>query len=271
MPNVKVNGIEMNYREAGEGFPIVLIHGYTGNLRNWAFSIPVLTAHYRTISMDLRGHGHSSKPMAKEDYSLDLMADDVYQLLRHLGIKDCYLAGHSMGGRVAQLLILSHPELFRALVLVDTAGEAKGFLHSPERARFVEIAAEHGMEAAFDEMVRVTPVPEAFKTNPQYVQIWRDMFLMTSREAYMYCGAAIRDHSSRLDALNAISVPTLVICGEKDTPFLEPSRSLHAAIPGSEFAIIPGAGHGPQMETPGEFNRVLTEFLAKVHQTVPAA
>ncbi len=263
-----VNGVEINYREAGDGFPIVLIHGYTGNLRNWALTIPALTEHFRTISMDLRGHGQSSKPTEKEDYALDLMADDVYQLLVQLGVTDCYLAGHSMGGRVAQLLILAHPELFRALVLVDTAGEASGFLHSPERARLVEIAAERGMEAAFEEMVRVTPVPEAFKSNPQYIQIWRDMFLMTSREAYMYCGAAIRDHSSRLDALSAISVPTLVICGEKDTPFMEPSRNLHAAISGSEFAIIPGAGHGPQMETPTEFNRVLSEFLAKVHQAV---
>ena|SRR5437899_4927491 len=140
MPSVTVNGIEMNYREAGEGFPIVLIHGYTGNLRNWAFTIPALTERHRTISMDLRGHGHSAKPMEKKDYTLDLMADDVHQLLMHLGVTDCFLAGHSMGGRVAQLLILAHPELFRALVLVDTAGEASGFLHSTERARLVEIA-----------------------------------------------------------------------------------------------------------------------------------
>src|SRR2546428_11226596 len=97
------------------------------------------------------------------------------------------------------------------------------------------------------------------------------MFLMTSREACMYCGAAIRDHSSRLEVLGTISVPTLVVCGEKDAPFMEPSRNLHAAIPGSELAIIPGAGHGPQMETPALFNRVLLTFLSRVHNTVAAA
>src|SRR2546422_5857227 len=111
MPHATVNRIEMHYREAGEGFPIVLVHGYTGNLRNWAFSIPALTERYRTISMDLRGHGHSSKPTEKEDYTLDVMADDVHQLLTHLGVTDCHLAGHSMGGRVAQLLTLAHPAL----------------------------------------------------------------------------------------------------------------------------------------------------------------
>src|SRR2546425_9749837 len=121
MPQITINGIDIHYREAGEGFPVVLIHGYTGNLRNWALTIPALTEHFRTISVDSRGHGQSGKPTQKEDYSLDLMADDVYQLLTQLGVSDCYLAGHSMGGRVAQLLTLAHPALFRALVLVDTA------------------------------------------------------------------------------------------------------------------------------------------------------
>lgn len=74
-----------------------------------------------------------------------------------------------------------------------------------------------------------------------------------------------------LDRLISVKVPALVICGEKDAPFLEPSRRLHEAIPGSEFTIISGSGHGPPMEAPDEFNRVLTEFLAKVEQAVPAS
>jgi pimeloyl-ACP methyl ester carboxylesterase len=67
--------------------------------------------------------------------------------------------------------------------------------------------------------------------------------------------------------LAKVAVPAQIICGEKDEPFLEPSRQMHEAIPDSELEIIPGAGHGPQMETPAEFNRVLTEFLAKVRET----
>ena len=243
MSTVTVNGIDINYRESGEGFPIVFVHGYTGNSRNWAFTVPALReVGFRTISMDLRGHGQSAKPTRQEDYALGLMAEDVYQLLSQLGVREYFLVGHSMGGRIAQILTLAHPEPIRALVLVDTAGEARGFLHSPERARLVEIAEKEGMEAAFDEMLRITPIPEAFKANPGYIETWREMFLMTSREAFMYCGAAIRDHSSRLDALRAISMPTLVICGEKDEPFLEPSRRMHEAIPGQRAGHHPGSG-----------------------------
>ncbi len=78
MPHATVNGIDLHYREAGEGFPIVLVHGFTGNARNWALTIPALIQHFRTISVDLRGHGHSAKPTREEDYRLEVMAEDVY-------------------------------------------------------------------------------------------------------------------------------------------------------------------------------------------------
>src|SRR3970040_1141642 len=126
MPRTPVNGIEVNYREKGEGYPAFLIHGYTGNLRNWALQVPVISREFRMVSMDHRGHGHSDKPTEPEDYSLELMAEDAYGLLEHLGIEECYVVGHSMGGVVAQLLALNHPEPVRALVLVDTLAEVPG-------------------------------------------------------------------------------------------------------------------------------------------------
>src|SRR6266540_2581056 len=112
MPHATVNGIEIHYREVGEGFPIVLIHGYTGNSRNWALTAPALAHRFRVISVDLRGHGLSAKP-----------ASDVYELLKNLEVSEYALVGHSMGGMVSQLLILEHPAMVRALVLVDTAAE----------------------------------------------------------------------------------------------------------------------------------------------------
>src|SRR5437867_2023625 len=161
MPSVKVNGIEINYREAGEGFPVVLIHGYTGNLRNWALTIPALTGHFKTISVDLRGHGQSGKPTRPEDHALELMTEDVVALMGQLGVRQCYLAGHSMGGMVAQQIALGHPELVKALVLVDTAAEVPEGLRYDERRqqrqRLVEIAQRDGMEAVFEEQLRTTP------------------------------------------------------------------------------------------------------------------
>jgi 3-oxoadipate enol-lactonase len=270
MPKARINSIEINYRESGEGFPLLLIHGFTGNLRNWALQAPVLTRDFRMVSLDQRGHGHSEKPTRGEDYSLELMAEDAYGLLQYLGIDECYLIGHSMGGMVAQVLALTHPEPVRALVLVNTAAEVTSSMRTQDRARLVEIARDQGMEAVFEEQLRMSPVADQMRGQPQLLGLWRQQFLLTSREAYIHCARAVAKRKPLLDKLHAIEVPTLIICGENDDPMLEASRQMHERIPGSKLVIIPGAGHTPQIERAPEFNRVLSEFLSRVHQGVAA-
>ena len=231
MPTANVNGVEIHYRETGEGFPVVFVHGYTGNSRNWALTVPALREDFRTISVDLRGHGLSGRPSSEDEYALELMASDVYELLKALDISECVLVGHSMGGMVSQLLVLEHPEVVRALVLVDTAAEVpKGLLYDErrkQRAGLVEIAREKGMEAVFEEQERITPLHPALAANPRFVEIWREQFLMTSREAYIAGANGMASRRSVVADLAKVAVPTLVICGEKDEPFLEPSRQMH--------------------------------------------
>lgn len=263
MAHADVNGIHINYREAGEGFPVVFIHGYTGNSRNWALVAPALRESFRTISMDLRGHGLSAKPTAAEDYTFEKMADDVRELLAQLGVSECVLVGHSMGGMVAQKIALGHPDLVRALVLVDTSASPQDSSRTEMRKRLLEIAERQGMHAAFEAQLEMDPAADEIRSNPEAVRIWREQFLMTSREAYLYCAAAMAGRESLLEDLRCVAVPTLIVCGEKDAPFMEPSRLMHEAIPGSELVIIPGAGHSPQFETPAAFNRVLVGFLSR--------
>ena len=270
MPTASVNGIALHYREAGEGFPIVLIHGYTGNSRNWALTIPALAGRFHTISVDLRGHGHSAKPLLQEDYTVEAMAADVDALIRHLGVSECFLAGHSMGGMIAQYLILSRPEPFRALVLVDTAAERPSGMRMEERARLVEIARTRGLEAVFEEQLKVNPLADQFRARPDLLEKYRQQFLMTSPEAYIHCAAVMAARSPLLEELPRIKAPTLIICGQNDEPFVQPSHNMHERITGSELAILPGAGHTPQIETPAQFNSVLTGFLSKVHGAVAA-
>ena len=270
MPHATVNGIDVHYLEAGEGFPILLIHGFTGNLHNWDLQVPLLCQEYRTILPDLRGHGHSAKPTRPEDYTLELMVEDVYGLVRHLGLAQCYLVGHSMGGMIAQRLILAYPEPFRALVLVDTAAEVPAAVRTPERERLREIARTQGMEAVFEEQLRNNPMADQMRAHPALVEMWRQEFLLTSREAYLYCAQGMANGKPLLHELQAIEAPTLIICGENDELFVEPSHRLHERIPSSELVIIQGAGHSPQMEQPDEFNRVLAGFLSRVRQSVAA-
>jgi pimeloyl-ACP methyl ester carboxylesterase len=93
---------------------------------------------------------------------------------------------------------------------------------------------------------------------------------MTSVEAYIGGNLAMENRESLLGRLASLTVPTLIVCGENDEPFLQPSREMEAAIPGSELTIIAGAGHAPATETPAEFNRTLAGFLDRVHAAAPA-
>jgi pimeloyl-ACP methyl ester carboxylesterase len=265
MPHLSIKGLDIHYKERGQGFPLVLIHGYTGNLRNWTLQVPALAQRYRIISPDLRGHGLSVKPAGREDYSLELFAADVCGLLEALSVSECYLVGHSMGGMVAQEFILLYPQMVRALVLVDTAAEVPQGIPWQERARLMELARTEGMEAVFEEMLRTQPLGgQLAEQNPQLINVWREQFLMTSLEGYLYCGQAIGRRRSLLEELSQIRVPTLIICGELDEPFLEPSRRMHQRIADSELVIIAGAGHTPTLEKPLEFNQALLSFLARV-------
>lgn len=265
MPYLSVEGLDIHYKERGRGFPVVLIHGYTGNLRNWILQVRALAKTYRTISSDLRGHGLSVKPTQREDYSLELFAADVYGLLEALAVPECYLVGHSMGGMVAQEFILRHPEMVRALVLVDTAADLPQGIPWEERARLLELARTEGMEAVFEEMAHTPPLgSQLVEENPELIAVWREQFLMTSLEGYLYCGQAIGNRRHLLEELSQVRVPTLVICGELDDPFLEPSQRMHQTIPDSELVIITGAAHTPTLEKPLEFNEVLLSFLARV-------
>ena len=270
MPRAPVNGIEVNYREKGEGYPVFLLHGYTGNLRNWALQVPVISREFRMVSIDQRGHGHSDKPTQPEDYSLELMAEDACGLLEHLGIAECYVVGHSMGGAIAQNLALAHPDKVRALVLMDTWSEVPRGRGIEERAHLLQIAEAQGLPAVFDEQLRANPMADQLRAQPVLLEVWRQQFLMTSREAYLYAARGMVAGQSILDKLESIEVPTLVVCGENDDPFMGPCRRIHERIPGSEFVIIPGAGHTPQIEKPADFNHALTGFLSRVHQGVAA-
>ena len=185
MPKAKINGIEINYRESGEGFPLLLIHGFTGNLRNWALQAPVLTRGFRMVSFDQRGHGHSEKPTRPEDYSLELMAKDAYGLLQHLGIDGCYLIGHSMGGMVAQEMALGVKEYGGTDWGASTTGIAAptgGTEEKPVGTVWVGLAKPKGGAQAFQyRFADIRKVNKGRFAHALMYRLWRALLEDTSQ------------------------------------------------------------------------------------------
>ena len=119
---IEVNGVTINYTKAGQGFPLLLLHGYPENHQMWHKIAPQLALEWTVIMPDLRGYGDSSKPVAKVDssnYSKRVMAEDMVQLMDILGYGQFYLIGHDRGARVAHRLTLDYPARVKKLGVLD--------------------------------------------------------------------------------------------------------------------------------------------------------
>jgi pimeloyl-ACP methyl ester carboxylesterase len=264
--------IELEVAEAGDGGrPILLVHGFCGAKEDFTPFLDLLAAlGWHAVAPDQRGHGASSQPRGEAAYSLDRFAADVLALADGLGWDRFTLLGHSMGGMIAQVVAVAAGHRLDGLILMDTGhGPVEGF--DPAMIQLGrKVVAEEGL-ATLVELQRGREDPLAspsFKrlcdTWPGYQAWGESKTLAASSDMWLAMSAEILGPADRLDSLAAIAAPTLVICGEEDSAFVEASRSMAKTITGARLAMIADAGHSPQFEAPGGWWRELAGFLDDV-------
>ncbi|HSG88057.1 MAG TPA: alpha/beta hydrolase [Pseudomonadales bacterium] len=268
MQIASIEDVELAYRTGGdEGHdPALLIHGYTGNLRNWALTVPALVkAGYYTLCADSPGHGESAAPDSFEPYALHNVARVLHTLAEGLDACPGIVIGHSMGGAIAEEYAIQFSEDVRALVLIGSAGGASGPEREDLSADMEALRAAHdegGMGAVFDLQVENGKRPEAAQTSAQRRALLRREFERTSFAGYEFGALALRTRHETLNDLARLTCPTLIVHGEQEDPrLIQVSRDLLDSIPGARLEVIEGAGHSPQFETPDAFNGVLLDFL----------
>jgi 3-oxoadipate enol-lactonase len=261
MPKIPVRDIEVNYLEEGTGFPLVLVHGLNGDLTGWALVVPEFAKHYRTLALDVRGHGGTSKP--DQSYSVKGFSEDLLEFLRKKQIPKVHLLGLSMGGAIAQQFTLDHPEMVRSLVLVST------FSHVDDHARraFEGLKgdlAQGGYPAFFDGVLKLAFTPEYIAANPgpiaelkkKRIQVNSPVAIGRATDACM--AFDLKDQISR------ITLPTLVVSGREDvfTP-IHLAEQIHRSIRGSEWKILEGVGHALYIEEAPALSQTVLEFLRR--------
>jgi len=265
MPRAHINGVNLHYEVSGQGRAIVLCHGYTASHQVWVHQLPVLAGDYQVVTVDLRGHGSSDAPSSVAAYSIPTLASDIRYLLEHLGISACCFVGHSLGGFVALQLALDHPQLIGALVLVGTSSgpiDIPGYAEL--RMQLEKIVQRDGMEAAFEHNALHNPMArKRFEKFPELRQTVKRRMLETSLDGYIYAAQAMSQRPVLTGRLGEISAPTLVVVGEEDNTFRQPSEILANGIPHARLHVVPEATHTPQEETPEVFNKMITGFLAE--------
>lgn len=255
------NGIEIHYALEGEGPVVTLSHSLGCNLAMWDEQARALRGRYRVLRFDTRGHGQTSAPPGA--YALEQMVEDLHGLLTGLGIAETHFVGLSMGGMIGQLYALKYPAMFRSLVLCDTTSRFAADAGRIWEVRIRTVEAK-GMEPMVEPTLQrwfTAPFRARRRDVPDRVAA---MLRSTPPQGYNGCCHAIPKINTT-DRLREVRCPALVIVGEEDPgTTVEMARTLHAAMPSAELAILRSASHLSSMEQPEEFNRVLLGFLDKV-------
>jgi pyruvate dehydrogenase E2 component (dihydrolipoamide acetyltransferase) len=247
----------IRHGEGGE--PLVLLHGFGGDLNNWLFNTEPLAAGRAVYALDLPGHGGSVKQVGEGD--LDTLVGAVREFLDSQGLERAHLAGHSMGALAAAALALAEPARVLSLTLIAPVGlgeeidreYVEGFVAATGRRDLKPVLqrlfADPGLvnRQMVDDVLkykRLDGVQEALGT-------LAGSLFPAGRQAHVLA-----------PELAGASVPMLVIWGEDDA--IVPAAHAEAAPDGAETRVLPGVGHSPHMEAAGEVNRLLEGFLTGV-------
>jgi len=256
----KHGGGWLRYATAGEGDPVVFIHGFGLDLRMWDPQWVTFAPRHRVIRYDMRGYGGASLPDGPYSH-----VDDLLALLDFLGANPAHLVGLSLGGRVALRIAAQHPEAVRSLTLADPAMD--GHIWSADwlrRWRAMTDAAKGGDLAQAKKLWREHILFEPANRDPGVAEALRIMIERYSGWHLGHPDPGTAPAEPVAQALAGIATPTLVVVGELDLPdFQSIARRLREELPAAESRTLAGAGHMSNMEAPRAFNELVLRFLQR--------
>ena len=249
MPAIKRDGVDIYYEVHGSGPALLLTHGYSSTSAMWKEQIAPLSRHHKLVLWDMRGHGQSDYPEDPAAYSEALTIADMAALLDEVDAANAIVGGLSLGGYMSLAFYRAHPERVRALLIIDTG---PGFKKDDARDAWNKRAHETG---------------DRFEREGLAVlkSLSRDRSEASHRDALGLARAArgmLTQRDARvIEALPDIKVPSLIVVGADDTPFLAAADYMAAKIPGASKVVIPAAGHAVNIDQPRAFIDAVLPFL----------
>ena len=271
MATIAVNGVRLNVQRAGEGLPLVLLHGFTGSIATWRSHLDMLAGQFSIVAVDLPGHGASDAPDSAR-CRMEQCVADLLDLLDRLEISRAALFGYSMGGRVALNLALAVPERVRALILESAS---PGIADPDERlARcrnddaLAAMIEREGIEAFVDYWERL-PLFASQERLPSSVRSKLRAQRLSSNPAGLansLRGAGAGMQEPLWGRLSDIRQPTLLITGELDRKPCELGRLMEERMPAAHLVVVPNAGHAVHLEQPTVFEECVVGRVTKETQ-----
>jgi len=250
MPKLNRDGVNIHYDVHGEGPPLLLTHGYSATAQMWRPQVEPFSKQFKLITWDMRGHGQSDYPDDQRAYSEAATVADMAAILDAVGAPRAIIGGLSLGGYMSLAFHLKHPDRTRALLIIDTG---PGYKKDEAREGWNANALKTAERYQKDGLARLAAGSQEMRTASHrsadgLVRAARGM--LTQRDARV------------INSLPEIAVPSLVVVGANDTPFLAASDYMASKIPGAKKAVIPDAGHSANLDQPALFNAAVLDFLA---------
>jgi pimeloyl-ACP methyl ester carboxylesterase len=249
MPTIDRDGVKIYYEVHGDGPPLILTHGYSSTSAMWTGQIEALSRHHKLVLWDMRGHGRSDYPSDPKAYSEAATVGDIAALLDAVGARRAIVGGLSLGGYMSLAFYRAHPERVSALLIIDTGpGFKKDDAREAWNKRALDTADRFDREGL-----------QVLKSAS------RERSSVSHRDAAGLARAArgmLTQRDARvIEVLPVIKVPSLVVVGADDTPFLAASDYMAAKIPGARKVVIPAAGHAVNIDQPQAFIEAVLPFL----------
>ncbi len=254
MPRLNRDGVEIYFETHGKGPVLLLTHGFSATCDMWRGQVEELSRDHTLVIWDMRGHGRSDYPEDPAAYSEALTIADMGALLDRVGAERAIVGGLSLGGYMSLAFYRAHPERVRALLIIDTG---PGFKKDEARAAWNQRAFDLAAQLEKDGLAALQAASRERATAKHrsadgLARAARGM--LTQRDARV------------IETLPNIKVPSLIVVGADDTPFLAASDYMAAKIPGARKIVIPAAGHAVNIDQPQAFMAALRPFLESIEQ-----
>jgi pimeloyl-ACP methyl ester carboxylesterase len=277
MAVVRINNVDLYYETYGEGFPLLLAHGFCTSINLWKHQIPPLAERYRVIAYDARGHGLSSAPAGKAHYTLNHLVGDMHALLQHLGIEQAYIAGHSMGGATTAGFAARHPEMTRAALICNIDGGQQP--SDPEtdkaaaetRQKAMALVRERGLADYARQQIADKLASRFVLESEEEQQTFVTRYAHQPLHGYLAVGEALPWRDVWLtEAARRLAMPVAIIMGTEDVMH-RGAEILHQHLPQSHFVSIENAPHDSMNARPEAFNQGFIVYLVNLEQGKPVA
>jgi pimeloyl-ACP methyl ester carboxylesterase len=273
MSYADADGVKLYVEETGSGYPVVFVHEFAADHREWEPQVRYFARHYRCITYAARGYPPSDVPTEEAAYDYTHFADDIAAVMRHVGVPKAHVVGLSQGAYATLMFGLRHPQLASALV---AAGVGSGSVPD-QREEFVKMC-EVNAQRFLQEGAKV--VAQEMAVSPSRVQLlnkdprgWQEFVDHLGQHSSMGSALTMRNYQGKRPSLYdfaqefaALTIPTLIMVGDEDDACIEPSVFLKRTIPTAGLFVQPRTGHAINLEEPAVFNREIQEFFSAVER-----